>query len=342
MCDPPCQNGGLCVKTAGCACPAGWSGDTCSTPGSSNTRSGSSCTDWTTADCLPVWAQASTTGPVDCVLSPTQTNTSKCAAWSACGNEPTKYSQFQTRVIETPAQNGGQSCAAVAGSTPFCTTVPCNSCPVAPTAPTGVPRLPRLPAVCHTERPKLCYRSTVPMCQAAEEAGFPDMPCYFGPFCLNAQVQHTANLPYQQSAALDNCFPGIQCPRPDLQFGGWGVVQDAYKNTFCCLSAQCGSTKAGNVNNMCFSRGNTAKALACNAGSVMAGKDGVPNVQGESTPTAWEIATQACAQLRTLPAPEVCTECHYTGDNPDALTALDIAKIWVSATGGMTGAHGCH
>ena len=29
ICDPPCENGGLCVQSGHCSCPAGWKGATC-------------------------------------------------------------------------------------------------------------------------------------------------------------------------------------------------------------------------------------------------------------------------------------------------------------------------
>ncbi|XP_070107115.1 epidermal growth factor-like protein 7 isoform X26 [Equus przewalskii] len=31
VCQPPCQNGGVCVQPGRCHCPAGWRGDTCQT-----------------------------------------------------------------------------------------------------------------------------------------------------------------------------------------------------------------------------------------------------------------------------------------------------------------------
>jgi hypothetical protein len=279
MCDPPCQNGGLCVKTAGlhtCACPAGWSGDTCSTPGSSNTRSGSSCTDWTTAACLPVWAQAPpTTAKVDCVLSPTQTNTSKCAAWSACGNEPTKYSQFQTRVIETPAQNGGQSCAAVAGSTPFCTTVPCNnSCPAATR--TGVAEAPRLPAVCRSTGGG-SLAGCAPLRAEASCAIGSDSPCALTNPCRQMDIAFRSNIsgsgPYGTG-----CYPNGASG--DMQRINCGTTAHAPENIEAGTSEERGIGNCNFEGPFCHLQASPTTSSCCN----WAGGKSVNTYQGAPWP----------------------------------------------------------
>ena len=136
--------------------------------------------------------------------------------------------------------------------------------------------------------------TTIPDCSSVQTK---NMPCYDGPFGLNAELDR-ANAPYAPpTTAIDACFPGIlSCNRPAHEWGGWGAPYDLYHNSFCCLTAQCGASDPGNVNWDCFNRGASDKAYACAATNPQ-NKAGSSGVTGQSTATTGELATEACAAL---------------------------------------------
>lgn len=148
------------------------------------------------------------------------------------------------------------------------------------------------------------WTDPIPSC---DQAPYPNMPCYAGPFCLNAQLEGNANSPYARTPAVEACFPGLACKRPrpnnDTPWGGWGAPYDYYFNLFCCLTGECGSDNA-NRNYNCFRHGQTPQAYSCRATNPKK-KSGAPNMPADitaahprqSTPTTGELALAACAAV---------------------------------------------
>uniref|UniRef100_A0A8C9ZJF2 EGF-like domain-containing protein n=1 Tax=Sander lucioperca TaxID=283035 RepID=A0A8C9ZJF2_SANLU len=111
VCNPRCQNYGVCVAPNSCDCPPGYPGLGCSAMCSPPCAHGGSCMRWNKCLCPPGWTGAGChTGTSPLTLKDNSDEDGACVRLSCCTSSCKMVTSFcfLSAVCELPCANGGR------------------------------------------------------------------------------------------------------------------------------------------------------------------------------------------------------------------------------------------